>query len=43
MTQYLSKFRFAEKFESLPDIQLDGRGGLRFENTRIDMGNGLSQ
>ena len=37
MTQYLSKFKFAEKFESLPDIQLDGRGGLRFENTKIDM------
>lgn len=37
MAQYLSKFKYGEKFESLPDIQLDGRGGLRLEDTKIDM------
>ena len=37
MTNYLSKFTYGEKFESLPDIQLDARGGLRLENTKIDM------
>ena len=38
MTQYLSKFTYGEKFEHLPNqMELDGRGGLRLENTKVDM------
>ena len=38
MTKYLSKFKFGEKFDRMPnDMELDARGGLRLENTKVDM------
>ena len=36
--QYFLKFRFAEKFDRLPDrMEMDGRGELRLDRTKIDM------
>ena len=38
MTQYLSKFRYGEKFEHLPEkMELNARGHLCLTNTKIDM------
>ena len=38
MTQYLSKFKFADKFERLPEqMELNARGNLCLAHTKIDM------
>lgn len=38
MAEYLSKFTYGEKFDCLPEkMELDARGELRLERTRVDM------